>query len=67
MNTMNTINKYDNMKYMQAWKRTGVRAFAGTEVVLTRFERVQIVRVKMNRMYTWMVASLKGQLPNEVK
>ena len=61
MNTMNTIGKYDNVKYMQAWKRTG-RVFG-----LTRFERVQIVRVKMNRMYTWMVASLNGQLPNEVK
>ena len=61
------MNKYDNVKYMQAWKRTGVRAFAGSEFVLTRFERVQIVRVKMNRMYVWMVTSLKGQLSKEVK
>ena len=64
---MNTIGKYDNVKYMQAWKRTGIKDFTGSEYVLTGFERVQIVRVKMNRMYTWMVASLKGQLPNEVK
>ena len=67
MNTMNTIGKYDNVKYMQSWRRTGIKDFTGSEFVLTRFERVQIVRVKMNRMYTWMVASLKGQLPNEVK
>ena len=64
---MNTINKYDNMKYMQAWKRTGIKDFTGSEFVLTRFERVQIVRVKMNRMYNWMFESLKGQLPKEVK
>ena len=64
---MNTIGKYDNVKYMQAWRRTGIKYFTGSEFVLTRFERVQIVRVKMNRMYTWMVASLKGQLPNEAK
>ena len=56
------MNKYDNVKYMQAWKRTGVRAFAGSEFVLTRFERVQIVRVKMNRMYTWIKNSLKKQI-----
>ena len=67
MNTMNTIGKYDNVKYLQAWKMTGIKDFTGSEFVLTRFERVQIVRVKMNRMYTWMVTSLKGQLPNEVK
>jgi len=67
MNTMNTMGKYDNVKYMQAWRRTGIKDFTGSEFLLTRFERVQIVRVKMNRMYTWMVTSLKGQLPKEVK
>ena len=67
MNTMNTIVKYDNVKYRQAWRRTGIKDFTGSEFVLTRFERVQIVRVKMNRMYTWMVTSLNGQLPNGVK
>ena len=66
MNTMNTIGKYDNVKYMQAWKRTGVRAFAGTEFVLTRSERLNMVRVKMNRMYIWIGTSLKGQLSKEV-
>lgn len=64
---MNTIGKYDNVKYLQAWKRTGIKDFTGSEFVLTRFERVQIVRVKMNRMYIWIATSLKGQLPNEVK
>lgn len=58
---MNTIGKYDHVKYMQAWKRTG-SVFA-----LTRFERVQIVRVKMNRAYIWIFKSLKGQLTKEVK
>ena len=67
MNTMNTIGKYDRLKYMQAWRRTGIKDFTGSEFVLTTFERVQIVRVKMNRMYTWMFTSLKGQLTNEVK
>ena len=67
MNTMNTIGKYDNVKYLQSWKMTGIKDFTGSEFVLTRIERVQIVRVKMNRMYAWMVTSLKGQLPNEVK
>ena len=67
MNTMKTIGIYDNVKYMQAWKRTGIKDFTCSEFLLTKFERVQIVRVKMTRMYTWMVASLKGQLPNEGK
>lgn len=67
MNTMNTIGKYDSLKYTQAWRRTGIKDFTGSDFVLTHFERVQIVRVKMNRMYAWMVTSLNGQLPNGVK
>ena len=66
MNTMNTIGKYDRLKYMQAWRRTGIKDFTGSEFVLTTFERVQIVRVKMNRMYIWIGTSLKGQLSKEV-
>ena len=61
------MNKYDNIKYRQTWRRTGIKDFTGSNFILTRFERVQIVRVKMNRMYTWMVTSLKGQLSKEVK
>ena len=56
------MNKYDNIKYRQAYGKTGIKDFTGSKFVLTRFERVEIVRVKMNRMYIWMVTSLKGQL-----
>ena len=61
------MNKYDNIKYRQTWYRTGIKDFTNSKYVLTMFERVQIVRVKMNRMYVWMVTSLKGQLSKEVK
>ena len=61
------MNKYDKIKYRQAFGKTGIKDFTGSNFILTRRERIQIVRVKMNRMYVWMVTSLKGQLSKEVK
>ena len=56
------MNKFDILKFRQAWKRTGIKDFTGTEYVLTRFERLQIVRVKMNRMYCKLYVSLANQI-----
>ena len=60
------MNKYDRVKYIQAWRCTGIKDFTGCEYLLTRLERLEIVKIKMNRMYRWMLISLINQLTREV-
>ena len=56
------MSKYDNIKYRQTWYRTGIKDFTGTEYLLTRLERLNIVRVKMNRMYCKLYTNLANQI-----
>ena len=56
------MNKFDNLKFKQAWRATGVKDFTGTEYLLTRSERLSIVRVKMNRMYCKLYTNLANQI-----
>lgn len=60
------MRKFDSIKYTQCWKSTGIKDFTGCKYLLTRHERLEIVKIKMNRMYRWMLISLINQLTREV-
>ena len=56
------MKKFDTRMFVTAWRQTGIKDYAGCEYLLTRAERLQIVNIKMNRMYKKIVQSIKSQI-----
>ena len=56
------MKKFDKIKFMQAYKKASIKESITKQDLLSRGERLEIVNMKMSKMYIWIKNSLKKQI-----
>ena len=62
MKTIKNINNFDNRMFVAAWRQTGIKDNITGRILLTRVERLHVIKIKMNRLYNFIAQSIKKQI-----